>query len=99
MEPFYIGQRVVCIETHSWGAVIKDQIYIIKGVKTSCEHHPWIVDVGIKADTWTCGCGTCGKPEITDIWWICATRFAPIQEKFEPITFSKIMEEELISVN
>jgi hypothetical protein len=89
---FRIGQKVVCIESHSQNVVVKGQIYVVKGLKVCpiCGHLD--VDVGIKPPVKsfsTCsGCGTCIE---SSIWWLRASRFAPIEEIGET-TYDEIME-------
>lgn len=81
---WYVGQRVVCIKTHPDKVVTKGLYYIIKGIKQSCCGGGLVLDVGIKdfddsADF--CRCADCGKLSRYDaVWWLCESRFAPIDE-------------------
>lgn len=97
-QPFYIGQEVVCIKTHSQGVVKKKDKLRVFAIKQSDCCGMWLVDVGVRLDyNGTQGC-VCGSTTIFDhpIWWLCASLFAPIDEGFEEIEYSKIIEKEKV---
>ncbi len=79
---WYIGQEIVCIKTHSQGAVIEGKFYTINGLKTptcSCKHI--LVDVGlvIFSRHYSCSCGHRTK-NTDDVWWLWENLFAPLSE-------------------
>lgn len=96
MQPFYVGQRVVALNGRNF--LTKGEEYIIKNIKPGCKHIPWIVDVGI-ADSAAGICTKCTFIIFDNVKWFTSSLFSPIIEEFEAISFSKIMEEELTSVN
>lgn len=107
LPPFYIGQRVVAIETGElWK---KGDEFIVKGIKPGCcKTTSWKVDVGILLPP--CGrpykisCEYCHVGYISyagNIFWAEHNAFAPIQESFQSISLEKVLEQEtkLIGVN
>lgn len=108
LPPFYIGQRVVALKTkgNSLGIFIeKGKEYTVKDIEALCECGYWMVDAGFKAIPNHGGYCECGKylsnSIIKNQVWISHVLFAPIQESFESISYSKVMEKEssAISVN
>lgn len=83
---WYIGQEIVCIKTHSRGAIVKGKVYTIQGLKQGC--CSVFIHVGVFAKL-THGkfgfktlCSLCGK--LTDdgadpTYWFSETLFAPIE--------------------
>ena len=87
--PFKVGQRVVCIKSHSLKIVVKGNTYPIKGL-SKCKCGSWSVDIGeiISKKKWDylrCyGCGVLEKNEGT--MWFASALFAPIQEQYTDAT-------------
>lgn len=75
---FNIGQEVVCIKTHSQGAVKEGNIYTIHRMKKPC--CTTVVDVGVKSSHPIAACTECkGRRVMNDnIWWIASDLFAPL---------------------
>lgn len=101
LPPFYIGQRVVCLEGFS--KYKKGKIYTVGALfKTDC-CNVWKVGCikikGSSDDMFECACGA--KPVFIPIpyYVLSAKFFAPINENFQPISLEKVLETELISVN
>lgn len=99
--PFFVGQEVVCVLDHSQGLFKKGQEFVVFGVMLGCCE--WEVNIGIKnrrsiGSITLCGC--CGKSSYwtDDIWWLSSSCFAP-KDQFKAISFTKVMETELTSVN
>lgn len=114
IAPFYLGQRVMCIDVSSRigsnasfdqkpiSVLIKNKDYVVSGIYKACCN--WVISVGIKSKHANITCATCGSIYLNQIkgeWAFRATRFAPILENFQSISLSKILEEEtkLLSVN
>jgi hypothetical protein len=96
-QPFYIGQKVVCVE--SKGAYQKGIEYVVKVIQ-QCSCGLWkvgCVEHNINNPINVCKCGSDGP--VVRYWLANSSRFAPIQENFQAITFEKIMETALTSVN
>lgn len=84
---WYIGQEIVCIHTHTQNAVVKDKIYIIKGIRQGCCHIQ--LDFGITFPDLTGSglfhqhCNLCKKDyQVTtdNTWWIADRLFAPLMD-------------------
>lgn len=100
LPPFYVGQKVVCIQSHPMGFFKKGQEFtIIDARKMKC-CADWVVDIGIHTHYLEMDCSCCGAT-VDNISYYRSSRFAPIQEsKFKAVTFEKICEEvELICEN
>jgi hypothetical protein len=84
---WYIGQEIVCIKTHPLKIVKRGQIYIIKGLKKSdCSCNKIIIDVGFKAKFKSTYCLLCLQDSSHDsIYWLCETRFAPLEYNSDAI--------------
>lgn len=97
LPKFYVGQRVVALRDSIYGWFKKDSVYEIKAIRKCCI---WMISIGaINQITEVCsGCnkviGVVGSQA-----WHTETFFAPIHENFQAITFEKIVEKELSSVN
>jgi hypothetical protein len=104
LPPFYIGQKVVYITGKD---MPKDSIHTVREIiKTTCGCH-WI-DIGRTFSNMsyppTVKCFSCGNMIIRDndnnIKWYHTTSFRPLQElKFPLMTFSRVIEKELVSAN
>ncbi len=83
--PFRVGQRVVCVRTHEYGAVVRGMEYVVGGVRKSvCKCKGWEVLInGISLNTTVCLCIKCGVEwrDKKEEWWLCASRFAPISPR------------------
>ena len=108
ITPFYIGQVVICVKSHSEGYVIKGQKYTVTAVSGlgDCDC-PKVGVNNIKA-RWessvsTCMCTLCSAIYKKPIYKGFAIQlFAPAQESpFPSLTYSKVVEKEseLISQN
>lgn len=97
IPPFFVGQEVVCIKDHSWGVVKKGQEYKVLAIKQSPCCGSWRVDVGIYNPAGGSRC-KCGHVIYTTTCWIGAVLFAP-KDQFKAISFTKVLETELASVN
>ncbi len=108
--PFYVGQRVVCINNavlsnahlDPSSVLVKGKVYTITSVTKGC--CGWSVTIGIPGTTPALTCHICGKTYLRGVlgeWSFIPERFAPIQEDFQSITLEKILEQEtqFISVN
>lgn len=91
IPPFHIGQKVVCVISHSWGFVVKDKIYTIESIeKCNCGFNVKLVGVTYITGT---RCSICNHHH-SDVY-IKYNRFKPLQEQKVPlITFEKIQEKE-----
>lgn len=95
--PFYVGQRVVAVDdlagiTKGKSRIVahKGDEFTIKAIIKCCDH--WLVDVGITdAGGSQCECGTRLS---ASAWYAYSKCFVSIDEKFESITLSEIIEKE-----
>ena len=93
-QPFYIGQKVVFVDAMKGTDFGHDLLKIKKG--QIC------VVVDIVYDDSYIGRGP--KDWYVEVdrdlgYWILHSNFAPVEEGFQAITFEKVMEQELTSVN
>lgn len=94
MSRFKIGQKIVCIKTHSQGVLKKGKIYAIKKIRKSC--CCFDVDIGIVSTTKYANCGFCKISRISDdTWWINESLFAPLEEDGSTFRLTKEVIEEL----
>lgn len=101
IPPFYIGQRVVRLESTNDGTLKKGEEFIVKGIKFCCSAIGWRIDVGRFPENYkSYACSSCHKQYEEPCIWI-ASKFAPLEEntEFQAITFTKILEKELVSIN
>ena len=102
LPPFYVGQKVVAVASHSQGLFKQGQIFTIKSVFISkCKCNDWSVTIGYTSNNKLKECSTCGAVWDNDFSFS-ATRFAPLQESvFPSLTMSRVIEKEreLISMN
>lgn len=97
LPPFYVGQRVVAIKDHSQGRYKKGEEFIVLNIKIGC-CSKWVIDIGIRSGILTKMCYVCSSIRIQDNHYG-AIAFAPIESTFQTISYSKVIEEELVGVN
>ena len=99
LPPFYQFQKVVALEGGKW--IKKGQEYTVQRLfQFSCGC--WAIDVGIdRKRGGLVGCTTHNSNVVDEDVWFHSKFFAPIQEKFESISFEKVIEKEseLIGAN
>jgi hypothetical protein len=96
LPKFYVGQRVVAItDSDMWK---KGDEFTVK--KVECRCCMFVVGIGMVADGKQ-SCSECGKYwQNKDGQYVFDEDcFAPMLEDFERITFSKVMQQEPVSVN
>ena len=82
---WYIGQDVVCIETHEYRVVIEDTVYSIVGIINHC-HCGTSVDIGAshnfcQREYPKLRCGICKQTFVNDgRYWLHERRFKPLDE-------------------
>lgn len=89
---FKIGQKVVCVKTHSKGLVKKGQIYTILEVYVCPSCGLIHFDVGIDGsyiDNWKCT--PCGYVIKTDKWYMCYRLFRPL-ETTKQVSYQEIIQ-------
>ena len=103
--PFYSGQKVICVKSHSQGIVIKDKKYIVHRCFINCCGYICVEIKGVSdidtenniiqvGETIFCEDGK-HKLKSTGFHCIDAELFAPIQEQKAPlITFKEILKTE-----
>jgi hypothetical protein len=100
---FKIGQKVVCIKTHSQGVVLKDRIYTINNILESECCGKILVDVGAKMNKYEkLLCISCGTliPN-NGIHWIACKLFSPLENDFAENVLKKAIQqinEELVPI-
>jgi len=100
LPPFYVGQKVVAIKSHSQGIFKKGDVFKVKALMKPCCY--WVCDIGIEniSDIMECNCGNEYK---SSVWAIACHVLAPIQEAKPPLmTFTQIKEtekEEILILN
>jgi len=97
LPPFYVGQKVVCVKTHSQGIVVKGNVYSVKECYLSPCGCNYVVCVGVLATGQFNKCTTCGKRRNPESKYhpISHELFAPVQEAKPPLmTFTQIKEKE-----
>jgi hypothetical protein len=98
LPPFYVGQEVVSLVNRPDVGVSKGAEFKVLGIEKGCCY--WKVNVGIALpDSFnsTC-CKKCGKIKRSKVWWASQYSLAP-KDQFKAITFTKVMETELVSQN
>lgn len=85
MSEFYVGQRVVCVRSHSMGVVAVGKTYVVNGVRKCaiCPRHA--LDVGIASpNPWAMSLCVCGSTkESMGIYWVGERLFRPIDSLTE----------------
>jgi hypothetical protein len=102
IPPFYVGQKVICVDTTGNPPVKKNKEYTVDSVTKGC--CGWEITVGIQADSSydeVSFCRKCGSrtPSPGSTWPLRASRFRALTETFQPISFSKVLDEVLTSSN
>jgi hypothetical protein len=99
IAPFYVGQEVVAVRDH-YNYFKKGQEFIVTGLRRCCKCNPWIISIGIPSIMPENGCRECNFrfPSECEIFFS-ASRFRAKTPAFEAITYSKVMEQETVSVN
>jgi hypothetical protein len=100
---FKIGQKVVCVKTHSQGIVKKGNFYTIYNINNPGCCGKIFVDVGIKMDEdKTLMCSTCRSEIHTkEIHWISSALFSPLEHDFTEEVLKKALQqinEELVPI-
>lgn len=103
LPPFYIGQEIEAIENHPSGHLFKkgDRFTVIGIEKGLCKcSNEWNVQIGLTGKNGGTRCVVC-KTSISNsgLLWFLSTRFRAITPKFQEISFSKVIEKELMSAN
>lgn len=76
---FKIGAQIKCIKGHPSGLVLQGKNYTLLGMQYLCEHYPLILNVNHEPKkVGLTGCPHCKIS--SGGYWVCATRFAPLQE-------------------
>lgn len=90
---FQVGKKVICVKTHSQGAVKKGQVFELLGIKKSnCKCGDLVLDVGLKSICYTQRCLTCNEVwTAPDIWWIGEDKFAPYDDSLSEITVDELL--------
>lgn len=92
IPPFYVGEEVEAIETHSQGAFNKGDKFTITSISEGCCE--WNVTIGISNNTMYSRCPECGAHSIQKGEWIFkASRFRSLQTNFQQITYKAVLEE------
>lgn len=78
MSQFYVGQKVVCVKTHSHGVTRKGVMYVVNAI-TTCVCGETLVDVGVIIDGPRPGGTICRCSHVTYgmVWWQYACNFRP----------------------
>ncbi len=72
-DKFYVGAKVLCVETHSQGYVTKGKVYEVQGImKRHCNCGGVLLDIGINVNAISLRCPRCGatKPKTDNICWL-----------------------------
>ena len=77
---FYVGQKVVCVKTHSAGVTRAGQVFIVRAVMIcTCGHVT--IDVGSVSYCSQTLCALCHRTyDSGDRWPEAASRFRPIED-------------------
>lgn len=102
IPPFYVGQKVVCVDGSPEHGLHKGETYILTDVKM-CKCGYCSVSWGSKSgrSKLTCpGCKNDMSSSTLGEWYGKSTRFRPVQEqKFHLISYSKVLEEVVVGAN
>lgn len=98
-QPFYIGQKVICIKGDKRGIYKKDSVYTVKNIELCSRCGMWWVGCMLHPLANGDSFCDCGQQSETSYWQRPASTFAPVNEGFQPISFTKVLEEELVSSN
>ena len=99
--PFYVGQKVEALFDYSICEIKKGDIFVVLEILPGCcNKHSWIIYIGID---WKHGsyCPSCLHSYRGPKAYFATNYFKALDEKFETISYSKVMEKEssLICVN
>lgn len=99
LPPFYVGQKVVCIQSHSRGHFKKGDVFTVKSVLKPCCN--WTIDIGFRSSYDLMRCSCLNTYPYNGHYL--AAAFRPLEELKPPLlTFEKIKEvekEELLILN
>lgn len=102
MPPFYVGQKVVRVAEPQDSVIKKGDTFIVKDIKWCCDGYGWRIDIGVtKLEILSqFRCNSCKKPYTHTCAYL-AKYFAPIEENFQSISYSEVLEKErpLVSAN
>jgi len=77
---YEIGQKIVCVKTHSQGVVKEGQLFVVKNLRLCVNCKVLDIDVGIRLESrmaCSCGCVT-----FCQAWWLHHFLFKPLDELF-----------------
>ncbi len=105
IPPFYPGQKVMAVNTHSQRDFIKGDKFVVSAVYQLSCCKVWVVQIGLslgvmRSGLTKCRCGTFFKTGAYNVYD--CNMFRPVQEQTFPLmTYAKVMEKEkeLISAN
>lgn len=102
LPPFYVGQKVIAVRSHSQGVFNKGDVFTVTGVIRKC--CGWNVSIGIPSTKPSWHCGICDRSHHSETEWFFSQRmFTTAQEKNFPLmTFTQIKEtekEEILILN
>ena len=93
-----IGQNIICIDNKSENTnfpLVINKIYMVKDI-ILCKCGKYLIDVGIIDKGTMCFCNNFHQKG----WIFYSKRFKPLQEQSFPLlTYSKVLEEVLVSSN
>lgn len=80
---FEIGQKVVCVKTHSQGIVKEGELYTVQGMKTNPCCEDLVLDIGLfaKSNMSMCCCGH-RERNSDGIYWLSQKLFRPLDDLF-----------------
>lgn len=58
-QPFYVGQKVVCVKNHSEHVIKEGEVFNITGIEERCCR--WVVTIGVKSILPYSECANCGR--------------------------------------
>jgi hypothetical protein len=98
MSQFKVGQQVVAIKDHSRKIFLKGQVFEVLAISNNPCCSREVLHIGFSASKTLCtACNNAYKS--SNIWWIHSSLFVPVEEQFQAISFTKVLEQELVSVN
>jgi hypothetical protein len=98
LPPFYIGQKVVCINANNNFDLIKGEKYTVTNVvKTKC-CDKWQIEVGIIFNKFERKCVACNKKSGTYNTFL-SDRFAPLHSAPAYLTFKELKQNEFERIN
>lgn len=101
-QPFYVGQEVEAVKTHSQGHFKKGDKFSITGVyKSDCLCPGWDVTIGVQYTRPVHHCSKCRIYNIPNVGEhrFYSGLFRPITPAMQAVTFEKITEQHPVSVN